>query len=61
MSTIRNGQFSLYCYFNKIIKMPGTSGHSPRLSQKHVRNVCHTAHYYLTKLCYLTKLNFDST
>ena len=40
---------SLYCYFRKIIKGPGTSFQSPALSQKHVRNVCHTAHQYLTK------------
>ena len=31
-------------HFNKIIKEPGTSFQSPALSQKHVRNVCHTAH-----------------
>ena len=52
MSTIQNGQISLYCYFNKIIKGPGTSFQSPALSQKHVRNVCHTA---------LTKFHFDGT
>ena len=34
---------SLYCNFNKIIKGPGTSPQSGALSQKHVRNVCHTA------------------
>ena len=34
----------LYCYFNKIIKEPGTSFQSPAFSQKHVRNACHTAH-----------------
>ena len=44
MSTIKNGQISLYGHFNKIIKCPGTSCQSPALSQKHVRNVCHTAH-----------------
>ena len=44
MSTMKNGQISLYCCFNKIIKGPGTSFQSPALSQKHVRNVCHTAH-----------------
>ena len=44
MSTIKNGQISLYYHFNKIIKGPGTSFHSPALSQKHVRNVFHTAH-----------------
>ena len=44
MSTIKNGQISLYCQFNKIIKGPWTSFQSPALSQKHARNVCHTAH-----------------
>ena len=39
----------LYCYFNKIIKEHGTSFQSPAFSQKHVRNVCHTAQNYLTK------------
>ena len=38
------GQVSLYCHFNKIMKGPGTSFQSPALSEKHVRNVCHTAH-----------------
>ena len=41
MSTIKNGQISLYCHFNTIIG-PGTSFQSPALSQKHVRNVCRT-------------------
>ena len=50
MSTIKNGQILLYCHFNKIIKGPGTSFQSPALSQKHVRNVSHIAHLYLTKL-----------
>ena len=49
MSTIKNGQISLYCHFNKIIKGPGTSFQSPAASQKHFRNVCHTVLYYLTK------------
>ena len=44
MSTIKNGQISLYFHFNKIVKGPGTSVQSPVLSQKHVRNNCHTAH-----------------
>ena len=44
------GQISPYYHFNKIIKEPGTSIQSPALSQKHVRNVCHTA-----------KFHFDST
>ena len=40
----KNGQISLYCLFNKIIKGSGTSFQSPALSQKHFRNVCHKAH-----------------
>ena len=28
----------------KIMKEPGTSFQSPAFSQKHIRNVCHTAH-----------------
>ena len=55
MTTIKNGQISLYCHFKKIIKGPGTSSQSPALSQKHVRNVCHTTH------CDLTKFHFDNT
>ena len=55
MSTIKNGQSSLYCYFNKIITGPGTNFQSPALSQKHVRNICHTAYQYLTKF------HFDRT
>ena len=43
MSTIKNGQILMYCHFDKIIKEPGTSFQSPAFSQKHVRNVCHTA------------------
>ena len=39
MLTIKNGQILLYCYFNKIIKGPGTSFQSPVLNQKHVRNI----------------------
>ena len=50
----KNGQI-LHCHFNKIIKEPGTSFQSPAFSQKYVRNVCHTAHQYLTKF------HFDST
>ena len=30
--------------FNKIINGPGTSFQSSALNQKHVTNVCHTAH-----------------
>ena len=44
MSTIKNDQISLYCRFNQMIERPGTSFQSPVLSQKHVRNICHTAH-----------------
>ena len=55
MSTTKNGQISLYFHFNKMIKEPGTSFQSPTFSQKDVRNVCHTAYYYLTKF------HFDST
>ena len=45
MSTnTKNGQILLNCYFNKIIKGPGTSLQSPALSQKYVRNVCHRSH-----------------
>ena len=47
---MKNDQISLYCHFNKTIKKPGTSFQSPVSSQKHVRNICHTAYYYLTKL-----------
>ena len=47
MSTMKNGQISLYYCFNKIIKGPGTSFQFPALSQKHVRNIFHTEH--LTK------------
>ena len=55
MSTIKNDQILLFWHFNKIIKEPGISFQSKALSQKHVRNVCHTAHYHLTKF------HFDST
>ena len=56
MSTIKNGQISLYCHFNEIIiKESGTSFQFPALSQKQARNVFHTAHLYLTKF------HFDST
>ena len=55
MSTIKNGQILLYCYFNKIIKGPGTSFQFVTLSPRHVRDVCHAAHQYLTKF------HFDST
>ena len=30
---------------NQIIKGPGTSVQSPALSQKHIGNIFHTAHY----------------
>ena len=41
---MKNDQILLYCRFNKIIKGPGTSFQSPTVSQKHARNICHTAH-----------------
>ena len=44
MSTIKDDQILLYCHFNKIIKEPGTSFQSPTFSQKHARNVFHTAY-----------------
>ena len=50
----KNGQILLYCRFKKILKGPGISLNSPGLSQN-VRNVYHTAHWYLTKF------HFDST
>ena len=34
----------LYCCFTKMIKRPGPIFQSPALNQKHIRNVCHTAH-----------------
>ena len=43
MSTMKNGQISLYCRFDKIMKGPGTSFQSPAMNQKHIRNVYHTA------------------
>ena len=55
MSIIKNDHILLCYHFNKIIKGPGTSLHSPALSQKHVRNICHTAYQYLTKF------HFDRT
>ena len=44
MSTIKNGQISLHCNFNEIIKEPGTSFQSTAFRQKYVRNVCQTVH-----------------
>ena len=44
MSAIKNGQILLYCHFNEIVKGLGTRFWSAALSQKYVRNVCHTAH-----------------
>ena len=55
MSTTKNDQISLYCHFRKIIKGPGARFQSPASSQKHVRNIYHTAYYYLTKF------HFDRT
>ena len=46
MSAIKNA-LSLYHQFTKIIKGSGTSFQSPVLSEKHVKNVCRTAHQYL--------------
>ena len=55
MSAIKDAQISLHCHFNKIIKKSGTSSLYLALSQKHVKNVCHTG-------CkYFTKFHFDST
>ena len=53
---MKNGQVSLYCCFNKIVKGLGTSFQSSALSQNMfvIRNVFHTAHLYLTKF------HFDS-
>ena len=42
MSTINDGQISLYCKFDKIIIGVGTSFQSPAMNQKHVRNAFHT-------------------
>ena len=42
MSTIKNGQISLYCHFNEIMKEPGTNFQSPALSQNYVRNVSYS-------------------
>ena len=52
MSTIKNGQISLYFHFNKIIKGTGTSFQSPALSQKHVKNVFHIAHLTFDKISF---------
>ena len=41
MSTVKNDQI--------LLKIPETSFQSPALSQKHARNLCHTAHQYLIK------------
>ena len=55
MSTINNGQISLYCHFHEIIiKESRTRFQPPALSQKHVTNVFHTEYQYLTKF------HFDS-
>ena len=60
MSTIKNGQILLYCHFNKLIKGPGTSFQSQALSQKHVRNAFHTAHFYILQhiIFFVGKNNF---
>ena len=49
MSTTQDCQISIYYHFNKTIKRSGSIFQFKALSQKHSRNVCHTAHYYLTK------------
>ena len=49
MSTMKKCQNLLYCRFNKFIKRSGTSFHSPALTQKHIRNVSHTAHFKRNK------------
>ena len=49
MSTIKNGQNSLYCHLDKVINGPDASFQSLALGKKHVTNVCHTSHYYLAK------------
>ena len=41
---MKHGQILVYLCFNKIIKGPGTSFQSPGLNEKHIKNVCHTAH-----------------
>ena len=48
MSAIKNDQNSL-CHLDKVINGPPASFQSLALGQKHVTNVCHTAHQYLTK------------
>ena len=52
MLTIKNGQISLYCYFNRIIRVPRTNFQSPALRQKHARNVSFTTYQYLTKFLF---------
>ena len=49
MSTPKIRQILLYCHFNKTIQGPGTRFQYPALNPKHVINMCHTAHQYLTK------------
>ena len=43
MVYVKNDQILLYCHFSKIIEEPGTSFQYPAFSQKHPRNVYHTA------------------
>ena len=40
---IRNGQISLHCHFNEIIKGNGTSFQTLALNQKHIRDGFDTA------------------
>ena len=49
---MKNYRISLYCHFNKIMKVPGPTFQSPLLSLKHVINIFHTAHWYLAKFHY---------
>ena len=57
MSITKNDQILLCCHFINIIKGPGTSFQSPAFTEKHIRNVCHTAHQYLTKFYFDRTLN----
>ena len=57
MSSIKNDQISLHSHFDKIIKGPWTSFQSPALSQKHVRNIFHTANQFLIKFHFHRTVN----
>ena len=58
MPTIKNREILLYNHFNKIIKGPGPGFQSSALGQKHVRNVYHTPHQYLTEFLFESTLGF---